>query len=51
MSQLICHCFGYTSEDIASDVLKNGKSTIFERIMKEKQNGRCHCAIQNPKGR
>ena len=33
MSDLICYCFGYNSEDIEQDFLSNGKSTIFERIM------------------
>ncbi|WP_421901082.1 hypothetical protein [Maridesulfovibrio sp.] len=51
MSGLICHCFGYTSDDIQKDVIENGKSTIFERIMAEKKNGACHCAETNPKVR
>ncbi|NDV21550.1 BFD-like (2Fe-2S) protein [Desulfovibrio sp. JC022] len=51
MSQLICHCFGYTSDDIKDDAAKNGKSTIFERIMTEKKAGGCRCSDENPKGR
>ena len=51
MSDLICYCFGYNSEDIEQDFLSNGKSTIFERIMAEKQAGECQCADKNPKGR
>ena len=51
MSDLICYSFGYNSEDIEQDFLSNGKSTIFERIMAEKQAGGCHCADKNPKGR
>jgi hypothetical protein len=51
MSELICYCFGYTTDDVERDVLQNGKSTILERIMNEKKNGGCHCAEKNPKGR
>ena len=51
MSELVCYCFGYTSEDIEQDVIQNGKSTIFERIMNEKKAGGCQCAEKNPKGR
>ncbi|ACS79173.1 hypothetical protein [Maridesulfovibrio salexigens] len=51
MTQLICHCFGYTSDDIQKDVLKNGRSTIFERILNEKKSGECRCADKNPNGR
>ena len=51
MSDLICYCFGYNSEDIEQHFLSNGKSTIFERIMAEKQAGECQCADKNPKGR
>ncbi|WP_320176400.1 hypothetical protein [Maridesulfovibrio sp.] len=51
MPKLICHCFGYTSDDIKKDVLINGRSTIFERILNEKKNGECLCAEKNPNGR
>lgn len=51
MPELICYCFRYTSEDIEQDVLQNGKSRIFERIMNEKNAGGCQCAEKNPKGR
>ncbi|AEL79450.1 hypothetical protein Dde_4044 [Oleidesulfovibrio alaskensis G20] len=51
MKELICHCFCYSAEDIKKDVLENGRSTIFERIMNEKKTGGCHCADKNPKGR
>ena len=51
MSELVCYCFGYTSDDIEQDVIQNGKSTIFERIMNEKKASGCQCAEKNPKGR
>ena len=51
MSELVCYCFGYTSEDIEQDASQNGKSTIFERKKKKKKAGGCQCAEKNPKGR
>ena len=47
----ICYCFGYRAGDIEADVLKNGRSLIMERIMAEKKDGGCDCAIKNPRGR
>ena len=51
MPELICYCFGYTADDIEKDVLTNRKSTIFMRIINEKKDGNCQCAVKNPKGR
>jgi len=51
MEDLICYCFNYTVFDIERDVKKNGKSTIMEMIISEKQSGGCQCATKNPKGR
>jgi hypothetical protein len=51
MSELICYCYYYTTNDIENDVLHNGKSTILERIMNEKMSGGCQCAEKNPKKR
>ncbi len=50
MSELICHCFGYTKEDIIQDVIRNGHSTIYKRIISENKSGDCRCAEINPKG-
>ncbi|WP_035276250.1 bacterioferritin-associated ferredoxin [Desulforegula conservatrix] len=50
-NEKICFCFGYSRQDIIEDVLKNGSSSILERIMEEKKSGGCSCAIKNPKGR
>ena len=47
----VCYCFNYTVEDIQSDLQANGKSTIMDRIMNEKKNGKCNCESTNPKGR
>jgi hypothetical protein len=47
----VCYCFGYSDEDIAGDVRKHeGKSTIEERISREKAAGRCRREARNPKG-
>lgn len=47
---LVCYCFEYTRKDIERDYLANGRSTILEKILSEKQTGGCHCAQKNPKG-
>ena len=51
MSEMVCYCFEYTREDIEQDVLKNGRSTITEKIITEKKIGSCNCRTKNPKGR
>ncbi|SHO53267.1 bacterioferritin-associated ferredoxin [Desulfopila aestuarii] len=48
---LICYCFNYTKSDIKTDILKNKKSTIEERIKVEKKAGACDCATKNPSGK
>ena len=48
---LICYCFGYTTEDIEKDYIENGRSLIMNRIIGEKKNGQCRCESTNPKGR
>lgn len=48
--KLICYCFEFTKQNIKDDFLQNGKSTILEKIIKEKQLGGCQCYIKNPKG-
>jgi len=50
MQEIVCHCFGYTAEDIKKDALGNGRSTILARIVAEKAAGGCQCAVKNPKG-
>ena len=50
-SPTICFCFGYSEADIAADVQTHGRSTIVERILREKAQGGCNCATTNPKGR
>jgi len=51
IKDLICYCFQYTRHDIKQDLMKNGRSLIMERIMKEKKTGGCDCKNLNPKGR
>jgi hypothetical protein len=50
MTNLICHCFGYTREAIVEDLKRHGRSTILERIIAEKRLGACRCAEKTPKG-
>ena len=45
---LICDCFEYSVDDINHDFLKNGKSTIMERIQMEKKFGNCRCETKSP---
>ncbi len=49
--KIICYCFDYTEEDIEIDYAGNGQSTIMERIISEKKDGKCKCETNNPKGR
>ncbi len=49
--QLICHCFGYTEDDIRKDAKIHGHSLIMAKIRAAKQAGGCNCATTNPKGR
>ena len=51
MDDLVCHCFGFTIEDIRKDYLENHRSRIMEKIKKEKQLGGCQCTLKNPKKR
>jgi hypothetical protein len=51
LSDLVCYCYGYSTEDIEKDYLENMRSTIMEKIQKEKQLGNCQCLTRNPKGR
>ena len=48
---LLCYCFNYTAADIRADYLKNGNSTIIEKITEMKRGQRCSCATKNPSGR
>ena len=51
MTDLICYCFGYTSEDIRQDFIKHGCSMIMEKIKAEKKMGSCQCNTKNPSGK
>jgi hypothetical protein len=51
MANLVCHCFGYTDQDILADIENNGRSLIMAKIQEEKRLGGCDCANKNPKGR
>lgn len=52
MNKTICYCFDYTESDIRNDVLQNnGQSAILEKIVAEKQKGRCECPTRHPEDR
>jgi len=51
VEDLICYCFRYSVDDILQDYQINGKSTIMEKIQREKKTGNCQCAVKNPKGK
>ena len=48
---LVCYCFGYTRGDIEQDYRRHGRSAIMDTIVGLKRQGRCDCAVRNPKGR
>jgi cation transport ATPase len=51
LEDIVCHCFGFTKQDIEQDVVENGRSLIMEKIMKEKKAGGCDCKNLNPRAR
>lgn len=50
MDNMVCYCFNFTEADIKKDLIVNGKSTILENILKEKQKGDCQCNEKIQKG-
>jgi len=49
-NDLVCYCFQYTKRKIEEDYLTNGRSTILEKIIREKKTGGCDCARKHPRG-
>jgi NAD(P)H-nitrite reductase large subunit len=47
----VCYCFGFTRQDIASEIRENGKPTIPDKIKAEVKAGRCACEVKNPSGK
>ncbi len=47
----VCYCFGLTADQIARDLVANGRSTIRAYIEQQVRAGRCQCEITNPAGR
>ena len=45
---LVCYCFKHTKKDIENDLIENGRSLIYEKIVLEKKAGGCNCASTNP---
>ena len=50
VNDIVCHCFGFSVNDIEKDYLDNEVSTIMKKIKMEKKFGNCQCATKNPKG-
>ncbi|SRR5581483_1489792 len=46
----LCYCFGYTRENVRSDIEEHGATEIPERIKAEVQGGFCACEVKNPSG-
>lgn len=51
MKELVCHCFGYSAQDIAQDLAAHGRSTIMEQIRATLRAGESQCATRSPKGK
>jgi hypothetical protein len=52
MTDLVCHCFGYSASDTKEDAMANkGRPVILGRIVAEKKAGNCQCATLHPRGR
>ncbi|MFQ6616743.1 MAG: hypothetical protein ACE5HZ_08295 [Fidelibacterota bacterium] len=47
----VCYCFRHTREEIESDFLKFGRSTVEEEIREKVDGGGCSCEVTNPSGR
>ncbi len=47
----VCYCFGYTKNDIKTEIQTTGKSTIEAKIKDKVQAGLCSCEIKNPQGK
>ncbi|MFQ6675576.1 MAG: hypothetical protein ACE5LH_04430 [Fidelibacterota bacterium] len=47
----VCYCFRHSKEEIESDFLRNGHSTIEADIRGKVDGGACSCEVTNPSGR
>jgi CopZ-like zinc binding protein len=46
----LCYCFGYTRDQVRTDIESRGSTAIPERIKAEIQGGFCACEVKNPSG-
>ncbi len=52
MTTLICYCYGYTEKDIEADLVRNnGRSSLAEKIMFNRENSLCQCDLKHPEKR
>lgn len=47
---LACYCFDFKRADIRRDLIRNGKTTIPDKIRQDVKEGRCACERTNPQG-
>ncbi len=47
----LCHCFGFTRQDIEHEAATTGVSTIAEQIRREVGAAKCACEVKNPSGK
>ena len=52
MDRKICYCFNHSEDEIRQDGRNHGgQSTILEKILAAKRQGRCQCATKHPEAR
>jgi len=47
----VCYCFGFSRQNIQSEITETGRSTIADRILEEVKAGNCACEVKNPSGK
>ncbi|MCG8470759.1 MAG: hypothetical protein MI742_02765 [Desulfobacterales bacterium] len=48
---IVCHCFGYTRQNIMEEARRDGTSAILKRITRSKLAGECRCHETHPEKR
>jgi hypothetical protein len=46
----LCYCFGFDESHIRDEILRMGKTTILEKILRLIREGLCACETRNPSG-
>jgi hypothetical protein len=50
MDVKVCYCFGYTRQDVLSELQNTGKSSVLEDIKFKMKDPGCFCEKSNPQG-